>query len=159
MAWSAEPPVPPVLAPFTELFEICDTRPMKVVSGNASSWITVESPILIRDTSVSSTFTLVSRTLISLIVSIVAASLLKVPWIAVSPSSTLRRVTRGRRPLIDRVVRCLELRLGNFDLRPKLLELLIGHQSWVCFLERHQTVVVALRLGESWFGLRRLRPG
>ena len=78
----------------TELFEIFVTLPMNVVSGNASSWITVESPTLMRDTSVSSTFTFVSSTLMSLIVSIVAASLLNVPWIAVSPCSTTSRVTR-----------------------------------------------------------------
>ena len=47
-----------------------------------------------RATSVSSTFTRVSRTDMSLIVSSVAASLLNVPGTAVSPCSTASRVMR-----------------------------------------------------------------
>ena len=103
----------------------------------------------------------------SLIVSIVAASLLNVPWIAVSPCSTFRRVTRpligativvllelalrvairgGR--LIDRVVRRLELRLRHFDLRAQLLDLLVGDERRIRLLERQQAIVVALRLIE-----------
>ena len=67
---------------------------MNVVSGKASIWMTAESPTAMRATSVSSTFTLVSSTLMSAIVSSVAASLFSVPWMAVSPFSTTRRVTR-----------------------------------------------------------------
>ena len=93
------------LAAFTELFEISSTRPTKVVSGNASIWICVESPSSMRETSVSSTFTFVSSTPMSLIVSSVAASLLNVPMIAVSPCSTFRRVTRPRHRREDRRLR------------------------------------------------------
>ena len=67
---------------------------MNVVSGKASIWITAESPSEMRATSVSSTFTFVSSTLMSAMVSSVAASLFSVPMIAVSPFSTFRRVTR-----------------------------------------------------------------
>jgi hypothetical protein len=66
--------------------------PTNVVSGKASIWMTAESPSEMRATSVSSTFTLVSITRMSLMVRSVAASLFSVPWMAVSPSSTLRRV-------------------------------------------------------------------
>ncbi len=55
-----------------------------------------------RATSVSSTFTFVSRTVMSLIVSSVAASLLNVPGTAVSPSSTTSRVMRPAHRRVDR---------------------------------------------------------
>ena len=138
---------PPAPAALTELFEISITRPMNVVSGNASIWMTAESPSAMRATSVSSTFTLVSSTLMSLIVSSVAASLFSVPMIAVSPSRR-RRVTcpligakivvlleraaarraATRAGLVDLMLRGLVERLVHLDLRLELLELLVGDE-------------------------------
>ena len=129
-----------------------------------------------RATSVSSTFTLVSSTLMSAIVSSVAASLFNVPWIAVSPFSTLRRVTRPdigakivvlpsellriaerRGGLVDRVLRRLVQRLVDVDRRAQLLDLLVGDELRVGLLDRRRALVALLRLDQVRLGLRHLR--
>ena len=75
------------------LFPISVTSPANDVSGNASSVTFALSPIFICVTSVSSTSISVSIVERSAIVRSTVPRLLSVPMIAISPSSTLRRVT------------------------------------------------------------------
>ena len=83
-----------VVPALTELCAISVTFPRNVVSGKASINTCAVSPTCRRATSVSSTFTFVSSTDMSLIVSKSAWSLLNVPGTAVSPCCTASFVMR-----------------------------------------------------------------
>ena len=92
-----------------ELLEIFVTRPVNVVSGNASIETSTESPMWSRTTSVSSTRTFAWITERSETVISRPMSLENVLGTATSPSSTASRVTR---PAIG-ATRCVLRRLSR----------------------------------------------
>ncbi len=89
------------MPPWIELCAISVTRPLNTLSGKASISMLALSPSSICGMSVSSTSTTASISDRSATVSRTVPGLFIVPTIAVSPCSTLRRVTR---PLIGAVI-------------------------------------------------------